>query len=320
MKASQYGSRRVWAPLLGVMGVVFLSSLTDCSGKSPFGTEMVPPPTIKDAVYVGWKTCLECHEDEHKSMERTLHGRVLATGVSRTDLQRHGCEACHGPGSKHEHDPTDPDTIIKFGPKAPQSGLAQNAMCLQCHTKGRRNEWHGSPHEIRDVSCVSCHSVHASKTLKADLNVPTQLQLCGQCHQIPAAAAYNWSHHPIREGKMQCADCHNVHGTITEKLIPDNSINEACYRCHADTRGPFLWEHAPVRENCLNCHLPHGSNNVRLLRLRAPRICQECHNEAGHPSAAFSNLADRRLLTRACLNCHMNIHGSNHPSGFALTR
>src|SRR5215813_10368372 len=143
------------------MGVVLLSTLTDCSGKSPFGTEMVLPPTIKDAVYVGWKTCLECHEDEHKSMERTVHGKVLATGVSRTDLQRHGCESCHAP-----------------------------------------------------------------KTLRADLKVETQLQLCGQCHQIPLATSYNWAHMPVREGKLQCADCHNVHGTITASLIPENSINE----------------------------------------------------------------------------------------------
>jgi DmsE family decaheme c-type cytochrome len=321
MEGLQRGRRRrLWIPFLGVTCVVVLLILPNCTGKQPFGTEPVAPPTVNDAVYVGWQTCLECHEREHKAMERTLHGKVLATGVSRTDLQRHGCESCHGPGSKHVQDPTDPDAIIKLGPNSTQPAQAQNAMCLQCHTKGKLNYWQGSPHEVRDVSCTSCHSVHASKTLKANLTVPTQFQLCGQCHQVATAQSYNWAHLPIREGKMQCADCHNVHGTITEKLIPENSINENCYRCHADIRGPFLWEHPPVRENCMNCHVPHGGNNVRLLRLRSPRICQECHNESGHPSTAFSNLADRRIIGRNCLTCHMNIHGSNHPSGFALTR
>jgi hypothetical protein len=26
------------------------------------------------------------------------------------------------------------------------------------------------------------------------------------------------------------------------------------------------------------------------------------------------------VLGRSCSNCHVNIHGSNHPSGFAFTR
>jgi DmsE family decaheme c-type cytochrome len=311
--------RRVWIPLFGIIVVVLLSVLPNCSGK-PFETEPVAPPTIKDAAYMGWQTCLECHEDQHKGMEHTLHGKVLATGVSRTDLQRHGCESCHGPGSRHVSDPGDPATIIRLGSKSPHPALAQNAVCLQCHTKNRRTHWQGSPHEVHGVACTNCHSVHASRTVRGDLTAPSQLQLCGQCHAVETAQTFNWAHKPIREGKLQCADCHNVHGTITERLIPENSINENCYRCHADIRGPFLWEHAPVRENCLNCHVAHGGNNPRLLRLRAPRICQQCHNESGHPSTAFSNLADRRMIGRNCLMCHMNIHGSNHPSGFALTR
>ncbi len=156
---------------------------------------------------------------------------------------------------------------------------------------------------------------------------PDQLALCKQCHVVSVGQQANWSHMPVREGKMQCSSCHNVHGTVTEKLIVDNSINENCYRCHTDKRGPFLWEHAPVRESCMNCHKPHGSNNIRLLRLREPRLCQQCHNENRHPSTAFSGgstglggIADRRVLGRSCALCHSNIHGSNHPSGFAFTR
>jgi DmsE family decaheme c-type cytochrome len=130
---------------------------------------------------------------------------------------------------------------------------------------------------------------------------------------------------PVREGKLQCSSCHNVHGTITEKLIPETSINENCYRCHVEKRGPFLWEHPPARESCLNCHRPHGTNNIRLLKIREPRLCQQCHNENRHPSTAFAGgtnepTADRRFLGRSCALCNTNIHGSNHPSGFAFTR
>ncbi len=74
------------------------------------------------------------------------------------------------------------------------------------------------------------------------------------------------SHMPMREGKIVCTDCHNPHGSYSEKLLRANSVNENCYTCHAEKRGPFLWEHAPVRENCLNCHDPHGSINEYLLK------------------------------------------------------
>jgi hypothetical protein len=32
------------------------------------------------------------------------------------------------------------------------------------------------------------------------------------------------------------------------------------------------------------------------------------------------NARSNRLIGRGCINCHQNIHGSNHPSGQTLTR
>jgi DmsE family decaheme c-type cytochrome len=308
---------------MAVIGCLFVTTaLVDCSGNRRLD-EPVALPTIKDAAYIGSQACLECHAEQHKKLSATLHGKILLTSAARTDLQRQGCEACHGPGSRHAADYNDSTAVIRFGPQAPHSALSQNAVCLQCHHKGRRLFWQGSPHEMRDVSCTACHSVHSPRASRAQLKAPSQVELCSQCHSVKAAMGFNWAHMPVREGKLQCADCHNVHGTVTEKLIPEQSINENCYRCHADVRGPFLYEHPPVREDCRNCHVAHGSNNVRLLKIRTPRLCQQCHNEQLHPSTAFGppgGLADRRMLGRACLNCHVNIHGSNHPSGFALTR
>ena len=86
---------------------------------------------------------------------------------------------------------------------------------------------------------------------------------------------------PIREGKVACTDCHNPHGSVTESLLKKDSVNEVCYTCHAERRGPFLFEHAPVRENCLNCHDPHGSINEYSLKVSRPRLCFECHS-IGH--------------------------------------
>ena len=78
--------------------------------------------------------------------------------------------------------------------------------------------------------------------------------------------------------KMACSDCHNPHGSTGPTLLVKNSVNETCYTCHAEKRGPFLWEHAPVVDNCTNCHTPHGSANAPLLKARAPWLCQDCHS------------------------------------------
>jgi DmsE family decaheme c-type cytochrome len=122
---------------------------------------------------------------------------------------------------------------------------------------------------------------------------------------------------PLREGGMTCVDCHNPHGTATPHNLKAQTANELCISCHSDKRGPFLWEHAPVREACLNCHDPHGSNNPQVLAAKTPFLCQRCHISTRHPSTLYDapDLASNRLFNRSCVNCHSQIHGSNHPSG-----
>ena len=46
--------------------------------------------------------------------------------------------------------------------------------------------------------------------------------------------------------------------------------------------------------------------------------------QIAHPSTIYDGVAlqarSNRLIGRGCVNCHQNIHGSNHPSGQTLTR
>src|SRR6185295_6019826 len=84
--------------------------------------------------------------------------------------------------------------------------------------------------------------------------------------------------------QLSCTDCHNPHGSTAQALLKANSVNETCFTCHADKRGPFLFEHAPVRDSCVNCHTPHGSNHEKLLITARPLLCQQCHAQSGHPT------------------------------------
>ena len=111
---------------------------------------------------------------------------------------------------------------------------------------------------------------------------------------------------------MTCTDCHNPHGSFTEALLREASVNENCYKCHAEKRGPFLLEHAPVRENCLNCHDPHGIQQ----RILAENAAAEAVPAVPHNRSRQSRQPDRgHAFNRACQNCHTQIHGSNAPAG-----
>jgi DmsE family decaheme c-type cytochrome len=95
---------------------------------------------------------------------------------------------------------------------------------------------------------------------------------------------------------------------------------EPCLKCHADKRGPFVFEHPSVRvDGCETCHAPHGSTNAKLLtRPVVFTMCLECHNGAGTFGRSNSgvpmldqshNLLDPRY--QHCTLCHVRIHGSN---------
>ncbi len=125
---------------------------------------------------------------------------------------------------------------------------------------------------------------------------------------------------------MTCSDCHAVHDSMARALLTQPTLNDTCYECHAEKRGPYLWEHVPASEDCTTCHRAHGSNHRGLLTKVAPLLCQDCHSRAGHPSFARTGASlpggqpSQFLVGGSCTNCHSRVHGSNHPSGANLTR
>ncbi|MBI4589101.1 MAG: DmsE family decaheme c-type cytochrome [Candidatus Rokubacteria bacterium] len=261
------------------------------------------------------EACKVCHPDKVESYSATTMGRLFLRHP-RNDQERLGCEACHGPGKAHAEAGGGKGVggLTSFSRKDPTPVEARNAVCLRCHERTARLFWKGSPHESRDVACTDCHRVMVRVSERGQLARATVVETCAQCHIRSRVQLMRSSHMPLREGKMDCMSCHNPHGTGTEKLLRANSVNDTCYKCHAEKRGPFLWEHTPVMENCGNCHDPHGSNHEKMLKLPKPRLCQQCHTDIGHASSPQTRTT-RFVMGRQCLNCHATIHGSNHPSG-----
>jgi DmsE family decaheme c-type cytochrome len=304
-------------PVSGPAGVKYAQAGGGESGAAAGSEEFAP---------AGAATCLRCHDQ--RPVNFILHTPHAQTADPRTPFAVHDCETCHGASPEHVRESTLTESgapvAIRFGRDAPTPVDQQNGVCLGCHESGVRINWQGSQHAFADIPCAACHDIH---TLDDPVqSKATQAQVCFTCHTAQRAQSFRFSHHPMREGKVVCSECHAPHGSFGPHLLREARVNDTCYDCHQDKRGPFLWEHPPVREDCTNCHTPHGSTQPRLLKARTPFLCQECHMEAFHPSSLYSGAGvpprgiQDRLLLKGCLNCHSQVHGSNHPSGVRFMR
>jgi DmsE family decaheme c-type cytochrome len=295
----------------------------------------------KDIVLRGDAVCTQCHDESDSP-------KVLAIGATRHGVRADGrtpkCTDCHGESATHVKEAgrgsgKAPLPDIVFAGKNVSAPKQANEACQSCHDKDRaRNNWTGSQHDIQDVACTSCHKVHAKQD---NVRVKkTQADVCFTCHKNERTDSHKFSRHPISEGKVTCSDCHNPHGSAGPKMLKKNTLNETCFTCHAEKRGPMLWEHQPVTEDCSTCHTPHGSNLSPLLKARPNFLCQECHNgvhQSGTPvgpnAAGFqggTTVQNKANATnyapavgnvgRACMNCHTMVHGSNSPTGAWLHR
>lgn len=267
-------------------------------------------PAFKGATFVkDPSVCETCHQDSMHAFGETPHARVFRQGKTPAEGE---CESCHGPRSKHVEDP---ETQVAW---QTLTAAQQSTICLQCHEGGARMAWKGGPHLSADVSCSACHTVMTARSERALLAKPQTQDTCYTCHGQVRAQMSKTSHHPVREGRMDCASCHNPHGS-TPGLMRTATVNETCVSCHTEKRGPFVWEHAPVRESCANCHEPHGSTNRKLLTRKDPFLCLQCHSYGGHINLPRYNRTSNGYGS-GCLNCHITTHGSNHPSGAKQTR
>ena len=262
--------------------------------------------------------CIDCHDTV--GIKGTAHGRQFK---DRAPAANHGCESCHGPAKKHVDTEGEPDTIVSLKSLSPDQA---SATCTTCHDRAKHALWDGSQHDQRTIGCLNCHSVHAAKG-EPQLKAKDESTLCASCHRPIVHKQLRFNHMPVREGKMTCSSCHNVHGTSNVKLLKaGTTIDESCTTCHAEKRGPFLWDHAPVAESCTTCHEPHGSNNQRMLVSKVPFLCQRCHVTSRHPPTVYDGFVlqnsgnANKIYGKGCVTCHQQIHGSNAPSGKAFLR
>jgi predicted CXXCH cytochrome family protein len=233
-------------------------------------------------------TCLTCHAGAHPNFLRSEHGKA---GV--------GCTSCH---SIHGFVPA-------TSPVAAASPVAGEGKKPQLSVR------------FLDTLKPDASTSDPLQWTTASLEMPgqnpnllraPQPQLCFSCHSDVKPAFSQPFHHKVNEGLMKCTDCHDPHGTFgNNQLRSTADQNMICTKCHTETRGPFVFEHAAVKsEGCLACHSPHGSQNARLLNVpNINQMCNQCHSPIAGDNIHGQGAGSAEV--QSCIGCHTMIHGSN---------
>lgn len=270
-------------------------------------------------------TCADCHDEVAAGMTHNIHMRIRAFEVQGREV---GCEGCHGDGTAHMEE-GDPALIRTFSEYTAEDAQ----VCFDCHQGAGVGaaqggvgvaEWMASTHAMEGLTCFDCHGSHETRNA---------LDSCADCHPEVEAQFQLPSHHPVREGKMDCNSCHNPHRATEAMLNTDMRSNDLCYSCHQVVEGPYIFEHEPVVEDCANCHSPHGAVVNNLLKASQPMLCLQCHDlhfhagfvspehdeEIGNvnPRTYRNPLGEYSMnytFTSTCTQCHSQIHGSDLPT------
>jgi predicted CXXCH cytochrome family protein len=178
-------------------------------------------------------------------------------------------------------------------------------ICVWCHgdlIRGRPGAPWASVHApVRGGKCLDCHAPHYSvrKGLPAE-----KAPECITCHSAIAERlkVERFVHGPMNLG--DCRLCHTVHSSSQPKLLV-RPATALCTDCHSEALPPAgtpdaLQPHTMIPDGqCGRCHDPHSSENQRMLRQPAGRLCQGCHEgktRSFHEEKGFS--------IYVCAKCH----------------
>ncbi len=203
-----------------------------------------------------WNTmCATCHTTGYRITQYDAKNPA-ATKTEWAELSV-GCEACHGPGSKHVATQAKAD-IWNFPGKSPE---AQSRVCGYCHIRVENEQWKSAQGNARE-----------------DMPAPT----LGQSFKPWDDWTKWYPEHVVIPGvqpedgldKTYAGDLKGMF-LLDEKAKKDGVYVEAKH--HQEYQGFVQSKHyTKAGMSCITCHAPHGMGGK--LKKMARDACGSCHD------------------------------------------
>ena len=274
----------IGAGRLQALGIAWDSRTKDAGGQRWY--HLYPNEAVKAHDVLHWtqpsqswnRMCADCHSTAvvkgYDASTRSYHTTYQELSV--------GCEACHGPGSRHAVDG-----------KAPLAKANQIDVCAPCHS--RRSQLADGYRPGLPLLDYYLPSLLETSQYFGDGQMQDEVYVYGSFVQSK-----------MFQHGVQCSDCHEPHGAT---LRADG--NALCTRCHSPTPPPNFptlqaknydavdhLMHAPgsAGSRCIDCHMPARTYMGIDVRhdhtFRAPRpdlavrfgvmdACAACHADRG---------------------------------------
>jgi predicted CXXCH cytochrome family protein len=124
--------------------------------------------------YVGTQACADCHGNVGGTFPKNPHAKTL----TNKEVNKQGCESCHGPGKSHAES-GDPDNIVRF---ESVSKAGATKICSGCHLAKDLGDTVHVQHSKAEVGCLDCHSVHFGNAQEHWIK-SEKAKLCSTCHE-----------------------------------------------------------------------------------------------------------------------------------------
>ena len=267
-----------------------LTAAWDVEGEkwySLYPDEPTPPGDVLDwqSDRMSWNyMCAACHTT---GLQR---GYDVAMDAYETTWAESsvGCEACHGPGSRHVEDPLSGFGMTGASAKrSPADGRASMAvleseltMCAACHS--RRTPLVEPPAEHVSFLDQYAPALISDGLYYDDGQIRDEVYVYGSYLQSGMAQA-----------GVTCSDCHDPH--TGARRLPGNAL---CTSCHAgkieDAPVHLLHVDGNAATDCETCHMPERTymgidqrgdhrfgipDPITARAIGSRNVCADCHGE-----------------------------------------